>query len=118
MSKDDFGKTLKTARELELTVTGRASGRKISLPVWFTHDSGTLLLLPVRGTETNWYKNVVKTPTLSLGLKGANLSLKARPSRNKDEVMKTVESFRAKYGVEDVKKYYSKLDACVKVSVP
>ncbi len=118
MSKNDLGKALRTARDLELTVTGRVSGKKISMPVWFTYDPGTLLLLPLKGTETNWYKNVVKTPTLSLGLKGLSVSLKAKPSTDKSEVKKTIESFRTKYGAGDVKKYYSKFDACVKLSVP
>ena len=117
MSKTDFAKTLKTARELELTVTGRVSGKKISLPVWFTYDSNVVLLLPLKGTRTNWYKNVVKTPNLSLGLKGTSISLKAKPSTDKSDVEKTIESFRAKYGVGDVKKYYSKFDACVKLSL-
>jgi len=118
MPKTDLGKALQTARELELTVTGRVTRKKISFPVWFTYDAGTLLLLPLNGTETNWYKNVVKTPALSLGLKGASVSLSAKPSTDKDEVKKTLESFRAKYGEADVKKYYSKFDACVKVRVP
>lgn len=118
MSKIEFATSLKTARELELTLTGRVSGKKISLPVWFTYDSGTMLLLPLKGTETNWYKNVVKTPTLRVSLKGSSLSLKANPSTNQDEVKKTIERFRAKYGAGDVKKYYSKFDACVRLIVP
>ena len=118
MPKSDLGKALQAARELELTVTGRVSGKKISLPVWFTYDAGTLLLLPVKGTRTNWFRNVVKTPTLGLSLKGDSVWLSAKPSTDRDGVKKTMESFRAKYGAGDVKKYYSKFDACVKVRVP
>ncbi len=117
MPKSDIGKALQTASELELTVKGRISGKKISFPVWFTYDAGTLLLLPLKGTETNWYKNVVRTPTVSIGLKTASLSLKAETSTDIDELKKTVQSFREKYGEGDVKKYYSKFDACVTVRV-
>ncbi|TMI27027.1 nitroreductase family deazaflavin-dependent oxidoreductase [Candidatus Bathyarchaeota archaeon] len=118
MPQTDLGKALQTARELELTVTGRVSGKKVSLPVWFTYDSDELLLLPLKGTATNWYKNLVKIPALSLSLKGASISVKAKTSTDMSEVKKTIESFRAKYGAGDVKRYYSKFDACVKLRVP
>ncbi len=34
----EFTKALKGTGEIEITVTGRASGRKISSPVWFVQD--------------------------------------------------------------------------------
>jgi hypothetical protein len=37
--------------ELTITVTGRRSGRKISLPLWFALDGQTLHLLPVTGSD-------------------------------------------------------------------
>ncbi len=38
---------------------GRKSGQTISIPVWFVFESDTLYLLPVHGSETQWYRNVV-----------------------------------------------------------
>jgi hypothetical protein len=52
---------LETASELELTVTGRKSGRDISNPVWFVQQDETLYLLPVGGADSDWYRNVLKT---------------------------------------------------------
>lgn len=49
-------------REINLSVTGRKSGRTISQPVWFVLDDDKVYLLPVRGSETQWYKNVLKDP--------------------------------------------------------
>jgi len=36
-------------REINLSVTGRKSGRTISQPVWFVWDDDKVYLLPVRG---------------------------------------------------------------------
>ena len=42
---------------------------------------------------------------------------KAVPVRDATEVSSVVEKFRAKYGAADVKKYYSKFDAAVRVHI-
>ena len=59
MSKRDL-KELSTANEIDLTVRGRKSGLDISRPVWFVHEDDNLYLLPVQGSDTNWYRNVLK----------------------------------------------------------
>ena len=38
MANEEFGQALESTREIELTVTGRRSGRAISIPVWFVWD--------------------------------------------------------------------------------
>ena len=38
--------------EITITVTGRKSGRSVSIPVWFVLNQDTLYLLPVKGSET------------------------------------------------------------------
>jgi hypothetical protein len=53
-------------REINLSVTGRKSGRTISQPVWFVYDDDKVYLLPVRGSDTQWYKNVLKDPTIRI----------------------------------------------------
>jgi hypothetical protein len=60
MPKSEFKDALDRTSEIELTVRGRKSGQDISRPVWFVHENNTLYLLPVQGSETNWYKNVLK----------------------------------------------------------
>jgi hypothetical protein len=42
-------------RQINITVTGRKSGRAISNPVWFVLDEDRLYLLPVQGSDTQWY---------------------------------------------------------------
>jgi len=100
-------------REIEITVTGRKSGRSISIPVWFVSEDDTLYLLPVQGSDTQWYKNVLKKPSIGVKAGNAEAELKVVPVSDAKQVSPVVEKFRAKYGAGDVKKYYSKSDVAV-----
>ncbi len=111
--KGDLKDRLSRYNELDLSVTGRKSGRIISQPVWFVFDADKLYLLPVRGSDTQWYKNVLKNPKIRIEARGADAELQAAPIRDATQVAAVVERFRAKYGAGDVKKYYSKLDVAV-----
>ena len=117
MATSDFKKALASTRELEITVTGRKSGRKISVPVWFVDEDDVLYLLPVKGTDTHWYKNVVHTPTMDLAARGKTVTVKPKRVTDSNKVGKVVDKFRAKYGAADVKRYYSKLDVCLETGL-
>ena len=100
-------------REIRISVTGRKSGRTISNPVWFVSEDDKLYLLPVEGSDTQWYKNVLKNPSIRIDARGAEAELKAAPITDAKQVSSVVEKFRGKYGAGDVKKYYSKFDVAV-----
>lgn len=100
-------------REITLTVTGRKSERPISIPVWFVLEEDQLYLLPVQGSDTQWYKNVLRRPTIRIEARGTGAELQAVTVTDGERVSPVVEKFRAKYGARDVKKYYSKLDVAV-----
>jgi len=117
MTTPDFKKALGATRELEITVTGRKSGRRISTPVWFVSEGDTLYLLPVKGSDSQWYKNVVATPTMTLTAGGRKATVKPRRITDSNKVKEIVEKFRAKYGAADVKKYYSKFDVCLEMGL-
>src|SRR5215469_6191939 len=104
---------LSRAREITLTVTGRKSGGTISIPVWFVLEGETLHLLPVGGSDTQWYKNVLENPSMQVEADGQKARLKADPVTDAKRVSSVVEEFRAKYGAGDVKRYYAKLDVAV-----
>jgi len=94
-------------------VTGRKSGRLISIPVWFVLDDDKLCLLPVLGSDTQWYKNVLKKPSIRIEAGGAEAEVKVVPITEAKQVSSVVDKFRNKYGANDVKKYYSKFDVAV-----
>ncbi len=106
---------LKTGDQIRITVVGRKTGRKISLPVWFVLEGERLMLMPVLGTGTNWYKNLQKKPAIVVSAGGATLSPKPTLTTDSARVKEIAEKFRAKYGASYVKRYYPKLDACVKI---
>ncbi len=106
---------LKSADELELVVKGRISGKDTSRPVWFVLIDHNLLLLPVTGSMSQWFKNTVKNPQVMVRVAGETCSGKSEPIRDKAGVSDVVELFKKKYGAGDVKKYYSRLDAASRV---
>jgi deazaflavin-dependent oxidoreductase (nitroreductase family) len=110
---DALRKRLSQSRELNLTVTGRKSGQPISIPIWFVLEDDTLYFLPVQGSDTQWYKNVLKNPPIRVEAGGAEAEFKAVPVADASRVSWVVERFRSKYGTNDVKKYYSKFDVAV-----
>jgi deazaflavin-dependent oxidoreductase (nitroreductase family) len=104
---------LSRTREINISVTGRKSGRLISIPVWFVLEGDKLYLLPVLGSDTQWYKNVLKKPSIRIDVGGAEAEVKVAPITDAKQVSSLADKFREKYGAGDVKKYYSKFDVAV-----
>jgi deazaflavin-dependent oxidoreductase (nitroreductase family) len=112
-TKNSLKDRLSKSSEITITVTGRKSGKSISNPVWFVLDGDKLYLLPVQGSNTQWYKNVLKNPKMRIKAGGAESEFKVAPFTDNKQVSSVVEKFREKYGAGDVKKYYSKFDVAV-----
>src|SRR5579863_3105410 len=98
LRSDTLKDRLSRYREIKITVTGRKSGRAISIPVWFVSEDDTLYLLPVQGSDTQWYKNVLKNPKIRIEARGEEAELRATPITEASRVSSAVEKFRAKYG--------------------
>ena len=114
-SNDALKNHLSRSQEINITVTGRKSGKAISNPIWFVldKDEDKLYLLPVQGSDTQWYTNVLKNPSLRIDAGSAQSEFQAVPITDAARVSDVVEKFRKKYGAKDVKKYYSKLDVAL-----
>jgi deazaflavin-dependent oxidoreductase (nitroreductase family) len=117
MSAGELKDALQGGSEVQLTVTGRKTGNESTRPIWFVEDGDRLLLLPIHGTDTGWYRNIVKTPEIGLAADGAELRVTARTVEDPDAVAQTVEKFGAKYGADRVEEYYPKQDAFVEVQL-
>ena len=116
-SKDDLKQRLTRYRQIEISVIGRKSGRTISIPVWFVLEGEKLYLLPVQGSDTQWYRNVLQNPWIRVEARGVGAELRATPITDSKIVKSVVEKFREKYGPKDVKKYYSRFDVAVVVEL-
>jgi deazaflavin-dependent oxidoreductase (nitroreductase family) len=115
--KGSIKERLSRYREIKLSVTGRKSGQTISIPVWFVLEAEKLYLLPVQGSDTQWYKNVLQNPSIRVDARGVEAEFRATPMTDAKAVKYVVEKFRDKYGVTDVKKYYPKFDVAVVVAL-
>jgi deazaflavin-dependent oxidoreductase (nitroreductase family) len=115
--KDDLKDRLSRYRQIKLSVIGRKSGKTVSIPVWFVLEGDELCLLPVRGSDAQWYQNVLKNPQIRIDARGEEAEFRATPITETKAVKSVVEKFRQKYGSGDVKKYYSKFDVAVRIEL-
>jgi deazaflavin-dependent oxidoreductase (nitroreductase family) len=104
-------------RQIKLSVIGRKSGKIISNPVWFVLESEKIYLLPVKGSDTQWYKNVLSNPQIRIDAREVKAKSRAVSITDANTVQSVIEKFREKYGAKDVKKYYSKFDVAVLVAL-
>jgi len=115
--KDNLKERLSRHRQIKISVIGRKSGRTISIPVWFVLEGERLHLLPVQGSDTQWYKNVLQNAMIRIDARGVEGKFRASPVTDAKAVKSVIEKFREKYGAKDVKKYYSKFDVAVLVKL-
>jgi deazaflavin-dependent oxidoreductase (nitroreductase family) len=115
MNASELRNALQDKNEVNLTVTGRKSGQESTRPIWFVDDDDRILLLPVSGSKSNWYRNVVKTPEVRLAADGAELRGKAKPIEDAAGVAEVLEKYKAKYSADQVDEYYPNQDAAVEV---
>jgi deazaflavin-dependent oxidoreductase (nitroreductase family) len=118
MDSSEIRKTLDSSVELQITVTGRKSGREHSTPVWFVREENTIFLMPTRGSKNQWYKNVLKSRRIKISTGKVSLDLPAKPISDSKKVSLVADKFRKKHGATDVKKYYTGFDAAVQLSLP
>ena len=118
MTEDKFTRALKKTNEIEITVIGRNTGKTITLPVWFVHEKDTLWLLPVNGSKTQWYQNVLKNPAITIKVGKEERTLKAQVLKAATSVGKVIQSFQQKYKPEMIANYYpGPLDVAVKLNL-
>src|SRR2546428_14186304 len=108
MAQTDFRTALQGSNEIEITVTGRTSGRSLTYPVWFALDGDKLSLIPVKGSDTDWYKNLRKTPTIRLAARGKTVTTSACLLTDEEQIVEVHVELRVKDG-RNVKSYCPQL---------
>ena len=71
--------------------------------------------MPVKGSDSDWYKNVLKTPTIRLAADTTQIKATVTPTSDTAKVEQILDRFRAKYGARDVEAYYPKQDVAVEI---
>jgi deazaflavin-dependent oxidoreductase (nitroreductase family) len=64
---------------IELTTTGRKSGNEHTKPIWFVVSDGKIVVQAGKDGKTDWYQNLVKTPTGVARQEGYLFRVRARP---------------------------------------
>jgi hypothetical protein len=126
MTDSEFLKAVTSTESIELTVKDQRTGRNSSRPVWFVLESEKLYLLPLTGSDSEWYKSVLvnaevqisaRSPLRVLGVKGRKVIANTKPIQGSAEVADVVQKFKSKYGAAEFSKTYSILDAAVQVLI-
>src|SRR5437667_11749894 len=118
MPEDAFIRALTKVRQIKISVFGRNSGLTITLPVWFVHENDTLWLLPVSGSKTQWYQNLLKNLTITIKVGQEDRTLNAQVLKTATSVDNVIQSFQRKYKPEMIAKYYpGPLDVAVKLNL-
>ena len=85
--------------------------------MWFVLQEHELLLLPVQGSQTQWFRNLQKNRSIRISARGEQGEFQARTLSEGKQISAIVEKFREKYGAADIKKYYSVFDGAVVVGI-
>lgn len=113
-----LGERLTRYRQINIAVVGRKSGKTIPITVWFVAEGERLYLLPVVGSDTQWYRNLLHNPHIDIDVRGCKAKLLMSRVTEPKVVREVVKKFCAKYGKSDIKKYYANTDAAVVGIVP
>ena len=57
---------IKDGSNIEITTTGRKTGKPHTRPIWYVVDDGKVLVQSGKDGKTDWYQNVKKTPAVTL----------------------------------------------------
>lgn len=116
-NRKDLVDRLKRSSEVDITVVGRATKKRFSTPVWFVLERDRVLLLPIKGSGSNWLKNLVKDPLIEIGVGDTRRTSKATIITDPERLNAVFDKFRAKYGSMWSESYYTTRDVYVEVPV-
>jgi hypothetical protein len=107
---------LKQSNEVDITVVGRKTKKRLSTPVWLVLDGDKkVILVPMKGSDNNWFKDLVEDPQIELSVGETAIPLRATLVRDSNQVEKVLEAFRAKYRSMWSESYYTKRDVYVEI---
>lgn len=102
-------------QEVEVETTD--GKRNFSNPVWFVVEDDKLMLLPMYGKETKWFKRLLSNPRIKIKVGSIKYSATGFPLTQEEKVSRVVKAFEQKYGSTEIAKYYVKLDVAVEVKL-
>ena len=100
MPNNDFTKLLSTLRDEEycyLTTTGRVTGKPHEIEIWFVVHDNSLYLLAGGKYESDWVKNLLKNPSVTVRIAKHTFTGMARIVTDEKEEMTARTTMAEKY---------------------
>ena len=100
MPNNDFTKLLSTLRDEEycyLTTTGRVTGQPHEIEIWFVVHDNSLYLLAGGKYESDWVKNLLKNPSVTVRIAKHTFTGMARIVTDEKEEMTARTTMAEKY---------------------
>lgn len=91
--------------------------KRITTPVWFVVDGPNVILVPMKGSENEWFKNLEKNPQIELSVDESAIPFTAKIVRDSDRVEMVLDRFRSKYKSMWSESYYTKRDVYVELTI-
>ncbi|HJQ83460.1 MAG TPA: nitroreductase family deazaflavin-dependent oxidoreductase [Candidatus Binatia bacterium] len=82
---------------VELTTTGRKTGKEHTRPVWFVVSDGRIVVQAGKDGKTDWYQNLLKTPTAVVRQGVYVFRVRAKPVADASRVEAIHRQFLDKY---------------------
>jgi len=95
------GENLRELQYLYLTTTGRVTGRKREIEIWFVTAGGRLYILAEHFHKAQWVKNILRDPRVMVRIGGREFEAAARvlDPESDAELWQAVQQLeREKYG--------------------
>ena len=76
-----------------ITTTGRKTGKQHSTPIGYLRDGDRMIAINPRG-RSNWYKNVLANPAVTLNIKGRDIQARGEHLTDEAEIDRLFELYR------------------------
>ncbi len=91
-------RTVAKRRTVRLTTRGRKSGQLRTVKIWFvTADQESIYVQHVSRGAANWYRNLLRTPSVTLDFGDGPLAAHAVPITEPDMIREVLRKIRRKY---------------------
>ena len=88
---------IRDGSNIEITTIGRKSGKPHAKPIWYVVDGGRVFVQSGKDGKTDWYRNLQKTPAVTLKADRYSFRARGRTITDAKEVERVRALFRDKY---------------------
>ena len=88
---------IERASTIELTTTGRKTGKEHTKPIWFVVSEQKIVVQAGKSGKTDWYRNLLKMPTGVVRQDGYSFRVRARPVTDPGRIEAIHRLFLKKY---------------------